>query len=96
MPSSRALFLRGFGGVWLCAFTSYYLQFPGLYGSDGLLPAGPAWRSSERVPFADRPSLLLFLGTEDDVDVALELISLVGVLVSACLLYTSPSPRDRG
>jgi len=32
------LFLRGFGAVYVCAFMSYWLQYPGLFGDDGLGP----------------------------------------------------------
>lgn len=36
---TRNLFLRGMSIVYLFAFTSLYIQIPGLYGSNGILPA---------------------------------------------------------
>lgn len=36
---TRNLFLRGISIVYLFAFTSLYVQIPGLYGSNGILPA---------------------------------------------------------
>lgn len=39
------------GAVYFAAFASYYLQYPGLLGEDGLLPSRPHWESirSERL-----------------------------------------------
>lgn len=41
--SWRGIFLSGFGVVYICAFTSYWLQFPGILGANGLLPASQYW-----------------------------------------------------
>ena len=35
----RSAFLRGMGVVYCCAFLSLYIQYAGLFGSDGLMPA---------------------------------------------------------
>ena len=37
---ARSVFLRGFGGVYICAFASYWLQYPGCLGANGMLPVG--------------------------------------------------------
>ena len=39
--SLRPLFLSGVGALYFIAFYSYYLQFPGLFGTDGITPAQP-------------------------------------------------------
>ena len=38
LPSHRSVYLSCIGAVYMFAFSSYYLQFPGLYGWRGLLP----------------------------------------------------------
>jgi hypothetical protein len=35
---ARRLFLSFLGGIYTVAFVSYWMQFDGLLGSDGLLP----------------------------------------------------------
>eukprot|EP00927_Polykrikos_kofoidii_P006842 TRINITY_DN12776_c0_g2_i1.p1 TRINITY_DN12776_c0_g2~~TRINITY_DN12776_c0_g2_i1.p1 ORF type:complete len:897 (+),score=113.76 TRINITY_DN12776_c0_g2_i1:211-2901(+) len=42
--SCRGVFLSAMGVVYFMAFTSYYIQYPGLLGADGLLPAAPFWK----------------------------------------------------
>ena len=37
----RRAFLSGMAGLYLVAFLSYYLQYPGVFGEDGLVPLGP-------------------------------------------------------
>ena len=39
---TRAIFLQLVGLCYFIAFSSYYVQFPGLFGADGLEPAGVA------------------------------------------------------
>ena len=34
----RRAFLSGMAGLYLVAFLSYYLQYPGVFGEDGLVP----------------------------------------------------------
>ena len=85
---ARPLFLRSFAAVYACAFVSYWLQFEGLFGADGLLPAAKhheqiAARGSgagvrERV--RAHPSALWLLREHDDVDVAMELCAVLGTL----------------
>lgn len=50
--SCRSLFLSLLGAVYWCAFVSYYLQYPGLLGEDGLLPARRFWEQvrASRLP----------------------------------------------
>lgn len=39
--SARSLFLSATGAIYMMAFVSYYVQYPGLFGADGLEPASP-------------------------------------------------------
>ena len=49
----RSLYLSGMGAVYVCAFVSYWLQYPGLLGASGLLraaaPDGPRRASRARI-----------------------------------------------
>ena len=45
---------------------------------------------------ADEPVLIENLPDVNDINVMLEAIEGIGAMVQSCLLYTSPSPRDRG
>ena len=66
----RSLYLSGMGAVYVCAFMSYWLQYPGLLGASGLLPAGPFWRgvfpnyagATTKDSFLRLPCLLWFTG----------------------------------
>lgn len=90
-PSARTLFLSSFSAIYLCAFTSYLLQFDGLYSSKGLLPAHTHHQriaaqhkgASLQRKFEAHPSLLWLLGPKEDMDVALEALTLLGILLSA-------------
>ncbi|KAH8057189.1 hypothetical protein JL722_6832 [Aureococcus anophagefferens] len=44
--TSRSLYLSGIGAIYAVAFGSYWLQYPGLLGARGLLPAAPFWRQA--------------------------------------------------
>jgi hypothetical protein len=89
---ARPLFLSSFGAIWVCAFVSYWLQFEGLYGADGLAPAGAYYKSiAKRIGATSlteqlraHPSLLWLLGS-DDLDVALEATALCGLLCAMLL-----------
>ena len=41
--SPRCLFLSSLGAIYCAAFLSCWLQYPGILGSDGLLPASSYW-----------------------------------------------------
>ena len=86
---ARPLFLRAFAAVYACAFVSYWLQFDGLFGADGLLPAAKhhehiAARVGSGVGLRERlrthPSALWLLREHDDADVAMELCAVIGTL----------------
>ena len=47
---ARSLFLRGFGAVYICAFASYWLQYPGCFGDNGLLPVNTYWQRVQASP----------------------------------------------
>ncbi|KAL1496713.1 hypothetical protein AB1Y20_014306 [Prymnesium parvum] len=76
--SCRRLFLRCVGGLYVAAFTSFWLQLPGLVGDDGLLPARASWPPPR--PFSSHPSLLSFAPSADAVELLLEALALGGVL----------------
>eukprot|EP01052_Picozoa_sp_SAG31_P044064 SAG31_NODE_7549_length_1658_cov_1.429121_1_plen_348_part_00 len=74
-PSSttRSLCLRSFGAVYICAFVSYWLQYPGCFGHNGLMPVDSFWaRVSEDQRFSstdDQPLVLSF--STQDVEIPL-------------------------
>ena len=91
MPrSARSAFLSAFAACYTCAFISYYLQYEGLYGEDGLLPvASHHQKVSARLsgePLKQQvgahPSLLWLIRADDDTDVAMEAITMLGILCS--------------
>lgn len=64
--SARSLFFRSLGAIYVAAFASFWLQYPGLLGRNGLLPAQLYWlRVAGRFSgksFLEAPVLLRFLG----------------------------------
>lgn len=95
--SLRPLFLSGMGCLYLIAFFSYYLQFPGLFGEDGIQPIGPALAQaanrarvqnpdtwSGAVQLMQRQPSLLWLAAPLDIalDAYAEAIALLGCLLS--------------
>lgn len=61
MTSIRSLFLRGHACIFVLAFASYYLQYPGILGQNGLLPIKPHWQKvkSNILPTVkDKPTTL--------------------------------------
>ncbi|KAM6303014.1 lipase maturation factor 2 [Podargus strigoides] len=82
----RSLFLAGLAAVYLAAFASLYVQIPGLYGRNGILPARRVLRLRGKglwEQLRDFPTLLWLsprLGL--DTEMGMELLCLVGVLAS--------------
>ena len=90
--TSRSLYLSGIGAIYAVAFGSYWLQYPGLLGARGLLPAAPFWRqvrpnyegATRAASFLRLPCLLWFAGDGDAaVDARLEAIAAAGVAAGA-------------
>jgi len=92
--SPRSLFLSSLGVIYCAAFLSCWLQYPGLLGSDGLLPASSFWVRSIRQGgpgggatlwerFCSYPSLLWLVDDEELVDIALEGLAALGALLGA-------------
>ncbi|XP_076174887.1 lipase maturation factor 2 [Ptiloglossa arizonensis] len=84
---TRNLFLRGICIVYLFAFLSFYVQIPGLYGDNGILPARTQVDLKARAPLLQKlkqkPTLLWFapyLGL--NVEYMLDILSLFGVILS--------------
>ena len=78
--SPRCLFLSSLGAIYCAAFLSCWLQYPGILGSDGLLPASSFWLrvrqggrggGSTWERFCSYPSLLWLVEDEGLVDVVL-------------------------
>ncbi|XP_054705195.1 lipase maturation factor 2 [Grus americana] len=90
----RSLFLAGLAAAYLAAFASLYVQIPGLYGRDGILPARRVLRLSGKglwEQLRDFPTLL-WLGPRLglDTELGMELLCLLGVLASfGALLFES-------
>ncbi|XP_069705829.1 lipase maturation factor 2 [Phaenicophaeus curvirostris] len=90
----RALFLAGLSAAFGAAFVSLYVQIPGLYGRDGLLPARRLLRLSGKglwEQLRDFPTLLWLsprLGL--DTEQGLELLCLLGALGSFSALLWEP------
>ncbi|XP_063009663.1 lipase maturation factor 2 [Melospiza melodia melodia] len=82
----RALFLAGLAAVYIAAFGSLYVQIPGLYGREGLLPARRVLRLSGKglwEQLRDVPTLL-WLGPRLGLDTeqGMELLCLLGMLAA--------------
>ncbi|KAM9582383.1 lipase maturation factor 2 isoform 2-T2 [Guaruba guarouba] len=91
---ARALLLAGVAAAYLAAFASLYVQVPGLYGRDGILPARRVLRLSGKglwEQLRDFPTLL-WLGPSLglDTELAMELLCLLGVLCSFGALLLEP------
>ncbi|XP_053260813.1 lipase maturation factor 2 [Podarcis raffonei] len=91
---ARQLFLRGLAAVYVAAFASLYVQVPGLYGKDGILPARKVLRFSGKgfwEQLRDSPTLL-WLGPRLGLDTeqGLELLCLLGTLLSFGALILEP------
>ncbi|XP_051889361.1 lipase maturation factor 2a [Pristis pectinata] len=90
----RVAFLRGIAAVYLCAFTSLYVQIPGLYGREGILPARKMLRFTGKTlldQLKDSPTLLWLcpsLGL--DTEQGMELICLLGIILSFTALLAEP------
>ncbi|TRY58628.1 hypothetical protein DNTS_024780 [Danionella cerebrum] len=92
------MFLWCVSAIYMVAFASLYVQIPGLYGNEGLLPARWQLRvsggKSLLEQLKDSPTLLWFgprLGL--DTQQSMELLSLTGVVLSLMSL-TLPPLRD--
>ncbi|KAG8440131.1 hypothetical protein GDO86_006069 [Hymenochirus boettgeri] len=90
---SRATFLWGLSGIYCFAFVSLYVQIPGLYGREGILPAWKMMRFSGKgiwEQLKDSPTLLWlgpYLGL--DTEMSMELICVLGALISLGALLFS-------
>ncbi|XP_059421295.1 lipase maturation factor 2-like [Carassius carassius] len=91
------MFLWCLSAIYMFAFASLYVQIPGLYGNDGVLPARWQLRVSGKSvveQLKDSPTLLWFgprLGL--DMQQCMELLSLTGALLSLMTLAL-PVLRD--
>uniref|UniRef100_A0A8C2I0P7 Lipase maturation factor n=1 Tax=Cyprinus carpio TaxID=7962 RepID=A0A8C2I0P7_CYPCA len=93
----RHMFLWCLSAIYMFAFASLYVQIPGLYGNEGVLPARWQLRVSGKSvveQLKDSPTLLWFgprLGL--DTQQCMELLSLTGALLSLMTLAL-PALRD--
>ncbi|CAL7934808.1 unnamed protein product [Xylocopa violacea] len=84
---TRNLFLRGICVIYLFAFLSFYIQIPGLYGDNGILPARTQLDLKSRTPllakFRQKPTLLWFAPYFGlNVEYMLDVLSLAGIVLS--------------
>ncbi|KAH1186422.1 lipase maturation factor 2 [Mauremys mutica] len=91
---ARQLLLGGLAAAYAAAFASLYLQVPGLYGKDGILPARKMLRLSGKgfwEQLRDSPTLL-WLGPRLGLDTeqGMELLCLLGILTSFGALVLEP------
>ncbi|KAG5889431.1 hypothetical protein JTB14_032764 [Gonioctena quinquepunctata] len=84
---TRNLFLRALCVVYLSAFLSFYIQIPGLYGDNGVLPAKSVLENSKHKTFSAKvhyqPTLLWlapYLGL--DTNYALDVLALLGAFLA--------------
>lgn len=83
---SRNIYLWSVAVIYLFAFASLYVQFPGLYGKDGILPARKVLRYTDKPlleQLEDTPTLLVlspYIGL--DTEQGMEFLCLLGVLIS--------------
>ncbi|XP_040894593.1 lipase maturation factor 2a [Toxotes jaculatrix] len=93
----RRMFLWCMAVIYLTAFVSLYVQIPGLYGNEGLLPARWQLRYSGK-PLLEQllsSPTLLWLGPRLGLDThtAMELLCLIGAALSLCAILVE-SLRD--
>lgn len=90
----RQLFLQGVAAIFMFAFASLYMQIPGLYGPEGILPARRTLRPQGKGRLQqlwETPTLLWeapVLGL--DTAQGLELLSLLGTLLALGALLLRP------
>ncbi|XP_071440324.1 lipase maturation factor 2-like [Hetaerina americana] len=83
---TRNLYLRGISVVYLFAFASLYVQIPGLYGNNGVLPARTQMESKANgvlAKFLTKPTLLWFapyLGL--DTEYMMDVLAIVGIAIA--------------
>nr|CAD7203946.1 unnamed protein product [Timema douglasi] len=83
---TRNLFLRGICVVYLFAFTSFYIQIPGLYGENGVLPARTQLENKGRSLASNlqtKPTLLWlapYVGL--DAEYMMDLLALMGMFLA--------------
>ncbi|XP_022089233.1 lipase maturation factor 2-like [Acanthaster planci] len=97
IQATKDLFLRSMSAIYLFAFASLYVQIPGLYGDNGILPARvvlkPDGRPAEK-RFQGRPSLLWLLPQLGlDTQEGMELVCILGC-VFAVVGLMSQRMRD--
>ncbi|XP_051976735.1 lipase maturation factor 2-like [Xyrauchen texanus] len=90
----RQMFLWSIAVIYVCAFASIYVQIPGLYGDEGIVPVRLLMPRVQR-PLLEQlqvsPSLLWLgpsLGLEPQH--VLELICLLGVVLGMCAVLLGP------
>lgn len=82
---TRNLFLRCMNVIYLFAFTSLYIQIPGLYGKNGVLPAHTQLSTKDNLSrnIHNKPTLLWFapyIGL--DTEYMMDILALTGMFLS--------------
>ncbi|EKX37590.1 hypothetical protein GUITHDRAFT_116232 [Guillardia theta CCMP2712] len=81
---SRAIFLQGLGLMFLVAFSSYFIQFEGLYGSQGILPLTEQLQLSRGLRWQLYPTIVRWhaaLGIDEYL--LCNFLAVLGLLVSS-------------
>ncbi|CAH1787251.1 unnamed protein product [Owenia fusiformis] len=97
---TRDLFLWWMSGIYLCAFASLYIQIPGLYGDNGILPAKLVVRDKAKDVndfFKGSPTLLSltpYLGLTTQQ--GMEFLTFGGILVSFLMFISKPQRSCAG
>ena len=81
---SRNIFIRGMGFVYLSAFASLYLQWPGLFGNDGIFPATARLKQQDQLKFSEFPTLAYIFADAFSIsyNTANEMTLLLGMFLS--------------
>eukprot|EP00961_Rhodomonas_salina_P234766 3173043-Rhodomonas_salina.1 len=81
---SRTVFLHTLGGIYMIAFCSYYLQFEGLYGTDGIIPVEQQMKVSDGLHWSSFPTLVRWNTVfNTDVYSLCNVLCCSGILLSA-------------
>ena len=81
---ARVVFLHLLGLIYLIAFISYFVQFEGLYGAEGLIPLREQLQSAANLPFSEFPTAVAWHKTlHIDPYLWCNVLVIIGMFLSA-------------
>ncbi|XP_048727876.2 lipase maturation factor 2-like isoform X1 [Ostrea edulis] len=95
IKETRDFFLWCISVIYLIAFSSLYVQIPGLYGDNGILPAKLAINSNEISSWEEllegQPTLLRLMPKLGlDIETGMDVLCILGILISfCCVVFTT-------